>query len=248
MGLLHELEAAYAARKDTEIIEEAALEQLMYDWAAAKGATVVGANAAKYAVALIEKIGVGTIGDLRDLDAELMVKEAKLKPLAAKQLMRLFPLRAEQQRRRVDAGFAGDSDPNSDPSQGANMAAGYAAATHEADARFGGSTNSGGTTESETAAAVAALMAHSGTLAAQMVQVSEAHERTVQLQAVAAEGAALKAATKVKELKPLEFPKARVRSEWIPLTIWLMDIQGKYQDVTKLNIAKALEPPTFGRP
>ena len=83
------------------------------------------------------------------------------------------------------------------------------------------------TTESETVAAVAALVAHSGTMAAHMVQVSEAHERTVKLQAVAAEGAAKKAAAKVKELKALEFPKARLRPEWIPLTIWLMDIQGK---------------------
>ena len=35
MELLQELEAAYAARKDTETIEAAALERLMYDWAAA---------------------------------------------------------------------------------------------------------------------------------------------------------------------------------------------------------------------
>jgi hypothetical protein len=236
MGPVQKNEAAYAALEDTEQVNEASVEALIVAWAHTTHQTIVLANAQSYAVGLVQVGGVVTIGDLRALLDTDVVDLCGTPRMPARRMAEHFRTAYRGGRRAVDAGFEADSgpvsDPNPDPNEGRIETAVDAEDDNEDVALDMGPVKSPNATESEGSAAVAALMANSTAQGELMVQVVQAHAQMVKLQTVAAEGAALKAASKVKELNALEFPKARMRPEWIPFTNWLRDIQGKYQDLT----------------
>ena len=239
MGPAQTNEAAYAALDDAEQLDEATVEALIIAWAHAVNQRTVLTNAQTYAVGLVHEAGVSTVGDLRAILAADIEELCGAPRAPARRLAAHFRTAYRGGRRAVDAGFEADSghvsDPNPDPNEGQGQLTGAAGQDSDAAWLDMSPAKSPNATESEASAAVAALMANSTAQGELMVQVVQAQERMVRLQAVAVEGAALKAAAKIKELKVLEFPKARMRPEWANgMVVWLRDIQGKMQDVPNM--------------